>query len=632
MSSGGKNLVGKFFSAWRRVGFLTALDYSRQYLQRAVIKCVFSPRLTRPGRISLLGRLSPVPARARARALELIGDRFDHRHDISGRFTVLKGGGMTLAGREVVLLAHWDPQDRVDEYVAYLGRHFRSLGKTVVLCTACPVDAGDKCLDFADAVVFRRCDGYDFTSWKAAAAAFPDIFSADELTLCNDSVFAPVGSYGPVYEAMAAVDCDFWGMVPSWQLMPHLQSYHIVFKRSALGSPALRQFFAAIPASASRKDAISLELRLALWLELAGLTPGVFVRFMFFGPSNPTHDMWRHILQCGCPILKRELLNEAGTLTGMRHWYTTLNESGYPIDLILRYYYRLGRDISSISCYGERRDDCPPNIMVRQAPVSLPEGAPATHDIAIVAHCYYERGFGLLSPYLANVPKNAVLYISTDTEAKADYLRAEAAVLGFAGTCVRVLPNAGWDIGPFVAGFRDALLRHELILKVHVKMSTNTESHWVKIWRDLLYDSLMGSKSHVNGILRQLEENPRLGLLAPPTFQAISEVSQKYNARNMKKILRHFNFQLSPRDAIDFPVGSMFWARQAALRPLLDIGLDFRDFEKTDPSRRDGTFAHAVERSFFYSCHAAGLDWGRVPPPPYTALAPVLTRDSERTR
>jgi hypothetical protein len=52
----------------------------------------------------------------------------------------------------------------------------------------------------------------------------------------------------------------------------------------------------------------------------------------------------------------------------------------------------------------------------------------------------------------------------------------------------------------------------------------------------------------------------------------------------------------------------MFWARTAALRPLLDLGLSFGDFPP-ETGQTDGTLGHAIERLYLYACERAGFGW-----------------------
>jgi GT2 family glycosyltransferase len=68
---------------------------------------------------------------------------------------------------------------------------------------------------------------------------------------------------------------------------------------------------------------------------------------------------------------------------------------------------------------------------------------------------------------------------------------------------------------------------------------------------------------------------------------------------------------LAPDSPLDFPAGAMFWARPAALAPLLGLALRFEDFED-EAGQQDATLAHAVERLFFYACELAGRRWIRV--------------------
>lgn len=584
------------------------------------------PEKVTPAPISFLKQLSRNPAVARKKALALVGDQFTRSCSSEGQYEVVAGSGLDFSQQQVVLVAHWDPEGIVDPYVKHLCSHFKKLGKMVVLCSANTLHGRVFSPEWADAIVCRKCPGYDFTSWKVAIEAFPSLFSSEELTLCNDSVFAPIGSYAPVYDAMASVECDFWGMTSSRQVMPHLQSFHLVFKKRALSHSAVRQFFSSVVCHPDRSVAIGFELRLGLWLELYGLQPAAFIPFILRKRrnTNPSIHLWKQLLDWGCPIFKREQLTKGGTLARLYDWWTTVQKQGYPVEYIAAYYYRLGIDISQASYVGRRANSCPPNIMLGQQAIVLPEEEPSATSLAVIVHCYYVDILPELVSYLKHLPSWACLFISTDNEAKAVAIRENLKSLDVARVEVRVLPNIGWDIAPFLVGFKDVILQHELILKVHAKASSHMEQGFSAAWRQLLYSALMGDAKHIAGILKLFENDPGLGMLAPPTFLSIREVAQS-GRKNLKKLLQHLHFDLRHNDAIDFPVGSMFWARSSALRPLLDMKLTFNDFEYTDASVRDYTLAHAVERAFFFSCYRAGLSWGRVPPAPYRTLRPAVT-------
>src|SRR5262249_13012858 len=72
-----------------------------------------------------------------------------------------------------------------------------------------------------------------------------------------------------------------------------------------------------------------------------------------------------------------------------------------------------------------------------------------------------------------------------------------------------------------------------------------------------------------------------------------------------------------------FPSGSMFWARSAALRPLLDLNLSYGDFPE-EAGQIDGTPAHAIERLYYYACERAGFTWLKVAHPELFAHTPAI--------
>lgn len=68
---------------------------------------------------------------------------------------------------------------------------------------------------------------------------------------------------------------------------------------------------------------------------------------------------------------------------------------------------------------------------------------------------------------------------------------------------------------------------------------------------------------------------------------------------------------LDKQHLLEFPSGSMFWGRSAALRPLLDLQLQFADFPE-EAGQIDGTLAHAIERTILYFTELAGFRWAKI--------------------
>ena len=68
----------------------------------------------------------------------------------------------------------------------------------------------------------------------------------------------------------------------------------------------------------------------------------------------------------------------------------------------------------------------------------------------------------------------------------------------------------------------------------------------------------------------------------------------------------------------DFPIGTMFWARPAALQPLFSLGLRWDDYP-TEPLSEDGTILHALERLIPFAANNAGFRYA-------TTLVPGSTR------
>lgn len=133
----------------------------------------------------------------------------------------------------------------------------------------------------ADHVIAERHGEYDFGSYKrgvawARQAGWLD--EADDLILCNDSCFGPVGSFAPMFERMDARHLDFWGATDSQEIHPHLQSYFLVFAWHVFHSHTFRDFMNGITKQPNVQEVIKkYEIGLTKTLDAAGFKRGAMV-------------------------------------------------------------------------------------------------------------------------------------------------------------------------------------------------------------------------------------------------------------------------------------------------------------------------------------------------------------------
>ncbi|MFH5926978.1 rhamnan synthesis F family protein [Roseomonas xinghualingensis] len=252
-----------------------------------------------------------------------------------------------------------------------------------------------------------------------------------------------------------------------------------------------------------------------------------------------------------------------------------------------------------------------------------PLGSPAPR-VAVICHLFHPEIGAEVRAYLRNLPVPANLFLSTDTEAKAAVIRATFADWQEGSVDVRVMPNRGRDIAPKLVGFADAHVGHDLVLHLHSKRSDHAT--FLAPWRSFLYENLLGSRAVVSSILDAFARLPKLGMVAPQHYGSIRRwLGWNGNYTTARDLAARMGVTLSPIRALDFPSGSMFWARPAALQPLLDLNLSFEDFP-TEGAQLDHTPAHAIERLYFLACERSGHAWLKVAQPAlHTETGTIVT-------
>ncbi|KAB7765798.1 rhamnan synthesis F family protein [Xanthomonas maliensis] len=234
--------------------------------------------------------------------------------------------------------------------------------------------------------------------------------------------------------------------------------------------------------------------------------------------------------------------------------------------------------------------------------------------VGIMAHVFYTDLLDEFATALENMPLPFDLLVSV-----MDATAAEQARHGLTGISklhtlhIRVVPNRGRDIAPLLVAFREEILALDLVCHIHTKKSLYTGSEQSS-WRQYLVNSLLGSSERIGWLLGMFQAEPRLGIIYPESHESVPLWAHTWlsNFSACNALAMQLGFSISQNQYIDFPAGSMFWARVDALRPLYELNLRLEDFPPEE-GQIDGTLHHAMERMFVAVARQSGFVAGVLP-------------------
>jgi lipopolysaccharide biosynthesis protein len=231
--------------------------------------------------------------------------------------------------------------------------------------------------------------------------------------------------------------------------------------------------------------------------------------------------------------------------------------------------------------------------------------------IAVHAHMFYPEMAPLLAIYIAQFPQNIDLFISNPKEQEQAYLYQQFDKIPTIDRLeVRLTPNQGRDIAPMIDPFGKALLEYDYIAHIHSKKSVGTNNIG-QLWCDYLWESVLSNQSErLSKIWALLQDH---SMVYPEKFHLIDVANCRWGNHLPRSIALCEQLNISPptttltsEDFVEFPVGSMFWARADALAPLLASRLSYQDFE-AESGKTDGTLNHTIERNLTHIALSQGL-------------------------
>ena len=165
---------------------------------------------------------------------------------------------------------------------------------------------------------------------------------------------------------------------------------------------------------------------------------------------------------------------------------------------------------------------------------------------------------------------------------------------------ILIVENKGRDILPFLKQFKDKFRFYKYLCHIHTKKSLTVPIIGF-LWRNYLFNNLLGNSNIISGILYEFENKRKLGFIFPETFYGI--IKHFYIlTKETKKWIKFLFSKLFPYyeigELINFPAGNMFWAKVKAIYQIFLY--DFSEYFPNEGDQTNDTIMHALERIWLY--------------------------------
>lgn len=530
----------------------------------------------------------------------------------------------------------YDEYGRVGRYVDFLLAQLVESLETLVIVVNGSVDAESRHrLDlFADRIIIRENKGLDIAAYREAmlTLGWDTLSSYDEVICLNDTMLGPVHPFSEMFATMDAKEVDFWGITAyphdvafGEEIPTHLQSYWHAYRKSLVSSPAFQQYWETMPvyenyAEATRKHEMTFTKRFAD----QGFTWASYIDYKQYEARSSypmLYDPVSLIRDSRCPVFKKRsffieyqyYFNQTAGQPGMELLEYLRDHTDYDTDLIWDAVLP-SHNIADIVKATHLDYVLPYSSLNQRRGKALRS--------AFIYHVYFLDLLDQTLNYLDNLPDGTDLYITTN-ESKIESIQAAMKARGFRHEVVFIpVRNRGRDVSALLVGAKDVVLggQYDVIGFAHDKKSgqnrqnghqgTETEGFAYK-----LLENTLGSPDYVRNILTLFADNPRLGMATPPPpihalyFAHTLPHDWGINFDITKDLLEnklHIHVPLDERKPSVSAIGSCYWFRVDALKPLYEYGWTYDDFLPEGKMGVDGTISHAIERANGYIAQSQG--------------------------
>ncbi len=224
----------------------------------------------------------------------------------------------------VAVFAAFSADHKVHDYQLIYLCALKSVASKIIVVfdNELPVDEQKKLNGVCDHLIATRHSEYDFGSYKRGievARSSGALHAANELILCNDSCYGPVGGFSKLFADMRTSDCNFWGLTRNTQFQPHIQSYFVVFKKPVFLDQAFFDFFGKVEIQPDvSKVVLTYEVPMTAYFGNLGYSWSTRLNEAAPEYGNLTRENPNlsvrplYMIENGCPLIKVKALKKAG--------------------------------------------------------------------------------------------------------------------------------------------------------------------------------------------------------------------------------------------------------------------------------------------------------------------------------
>ena len=221
--------------------------------------------------------------------------------------------------------------------------------------------------------------------------------------------------------------------------------------------------------------------------------------------------------------------------------------------------------------------------------------------IAVQIHLFYDDLIKDIIKRTNNIPIKFDLYVTITSSGI--YKKLEKYIISFSKANyfeIMIVENKGRDILPFLNQIKTKYRFYKYLCHIHTKRSL-TEPKIGILWRNYLFDNLLGDINIVSEIIYDFDNNEKLGFLFPETYYGI--IIQFYRlTKGTKKWMDFLASKLFKNYRVgklcDFPAGNMFWAKLEAISQIFIY--NFTDYFPEEGDQTNETIMHGIERIWLY--------------------------------